>query len=542
MGKKNKKAASGKQNGQAAKDPEPALVNDFEVSNETPVDASEENSDAEPDTKDVEASSTTDSNELESVRSKLEELNLQLSDKNEEIEKLKKESHEASETHNTSLNTVKDERDKALAELAVVKESISNASDQQTQSSHKLEAENSALIAKLDSVNNEHAQKVKDLETQLDTTTKAKQETERQYQNLLGRISTIKATLGERLKTDAAELAKSREQVKSLEEQVQMLTDSMETIKRELITSTRENDSLSQQLSATRTEYQSSIGQWEHEHDKLVRQNRSTREEAEQGQNLAKSLEISLLEERTLRVSLGSKISDLEEQISSQTNYAEQYRRERDEAKTSFNKLNLDLQAELKSKSASISSLSEQLERLKEELQQQKEEQTKDQAHIAELEKAKNSIPELEREVREKSLQLGKLRHEAVTLNEHLTKALRMIQKNSQGDTVDKQLVTNMLLSFLSLPRADTKRFEVLQLISNYLGWDDDQNIQAGLSRSSGSSASAAAGLKSPLSPTSRPLSAKILGHDENTSSGGFISMFADFLERESTRPKPNGR
>lgn len=54
-----------------------------------------------------------------------------------------------------------------------------------------------------------------------------------------------------------------------------------------------------------------------------------------------------------------------------------------------------------------------------------------------------------EKEVKEKNLLIGKLRHEAVTLNEHLTKALRFLKKGKPEDNVDRyvQSITIVVLS-----------------------------------------------------------------------------------------------
>lgn len=78
-----------------------------------------------------------------------------------------------------------------------------------------------------------------------------------------------------------------------------------------------------------------------------------------------------------------------------------------------------------------------------------------------------------EKEVKEKNLLIGKLRHEAVTLNEHLTKALRILKKGRPEDNVDRQIITNYFLHFLAIDRSDPKKFEALQLISMLLGWTD---------------------------------------------------------------------
>jgi len=75
--------------------------------------------------------------------------------------------------------------------------------------------------------------------------------------------------------------------------------------------------------------------------------------------------------------------------------------------------------------------------------------------------------------VKEKNLLIGKLRHEAVILNDHLTKALRFLKRGKPEDNVDRQIVTNHLLHFLALDRSDPKKFQILQLIAALLGWSD---------------------------------------------------------------------
>jgi hypothetical protein len=43
-----------------------------------------------------------------------------------------------------------------------------------------------------------------------------------------------------------------------------------------------------------------------------------------------------------------------------------------------------------------------------------------------------------EKEVKEKNLLIGKLRHEAIVLNDHLTKALRYLMKTKPEESVDR--------------------------------------------------------------------------------------------------------
>ena len=51
-----------------------------------------------------------------------------------------------------------------------------------------------------------------------------------------------------------------------------------------------------------------------------------------------------------------------------------------------------------------------------------------------------------EKEVKEKNLLIGKLRHEAVILNDHLTKALRCLKKGKPEDNIDKLVSTSLVL------------------------------------------------------------------------------------------------
>lgn len=85
--------------------------------------------------------------------------------------------------------------------------------------------------------------------------------------------------------------------------------------------------------------------------------------------------------------------------------------------------------------------------------------------------------------------------------------ALRRLRRTSSDTNVDRRLVTNVLLSFLATPRADPKRFEMLQLLATVLAWGDSEREKAGLQRAAGG----VAGTGTPSSFWSRgsPKSAK---------------------------------
>ena len=64
--------------------------------------------------------------------------------------------------------------------------------------------------------------------------------------------------------------------------------------------------------------------------------------------------------------------------------------------------------------------------------------------------------------------------------------ALRRLRRNSSDQNVDRRLVTNVILQFLTTPRADPKRFEMLNLLSSILSWSDEERALAGLQRGPG--------------------------------------------------------
>ncbi|KAI8375637.1 hypothetical protein EDC96DRAFT_562204 [Choanephora cucurbitarum] len=105
---------------------------------------------------------------------------------------------------------------------------------------------------------------------------------------------------------------------------------------------------------------------------------------------------------------------------------------------------------------------------------------------LAELERLQRDIQktqQYEKEVKEKNLLIGKLRHEAIILNEHLVEAMRKLKEETSESNVDRQLITNLFIGFLMAPRGDRKRYDILTIISNVLQLSEEQKEQIGLLR-----------------------------------------------------------
>ncbi|KAL8824477.1 MAG: hypothetical protein Q9170_008141 [Blastenia crenularia] len=392
----------------------------------------------------------------------------------------------------------------------------------------------------LEEIQEKHDADMQIVRSQLDERTGEKEHAEAQYRNLLGKVNTIRSQLGERLKADAKEdLAQAKGRIEELEEQCGGLRTENEARSAELASMVEEREHRSKELSSLRNRTTLSQQNWTKEKGDLIRREAMAREDFEAAKQAMQDWEILAMEERSIRQNTAERISDLEEQLSTQRDAYEKAASERDNQALTVDGLQRALQEiqdarrrELRdlveSSQAQVESLQKQLQ----EVQQQASEASRTlETRQKELERA---MP-FEKEVKEKNLLIGKLRHEAVILNDHLTKALRYLKKGKPEDNIDKQLVTNHFLHFLALERADTKKFQVLQIIAALLGWTDEQREQAGLSRPGASNPS----LRVPISPWHRTPSTPALSTDffpDNSSDRkeSLAELWSDFLEQEA--------
>ncbi|KAK9474639.1 uncharacterized protein V1510DRAFT_347720, partial [Dipodascopsis tothii] len=325
------------------------------------------------------------------------------------------------------------------------------------------------------------------LREQLQDALDKRDEYEKQYKNLLSKVSGIRDALGDRLKTNSEEIARQKTTIEYLEKKNKQLTETVTSLQQEVLTASEESDKMSHELASLRQMSISSQGSWYKERDALVASERRLKDKLAEADKSAQDWELIATEERTLRENSSRRIFELEEHINGQKDMVRVAHEERD-AQT----------ARARELETQLAGAAEEREREREELEQRlktevvaletqvaaaQADRDAAQARLATVEADLERCRPYEAEVKEKSLLIGKLRHEAVILNEHLTKALRLLKRGSPEDNVDRQLITNLLLSFLALPRSDTKRFEVLQLIAACLSWNEEQKVAAGLIR-----------------------------------------------------------
>ncbi|KAI1070481.1 hypothetical protein NW752_007846 [Fusarium irregulare] len=408
-----------------------------------------------------------------------------------------------------------------------------------SQEREALRAEVEQLRKQLETIQETHSNEVTQLKSDLEESNAAKENAEEEYQTLLGRVEKIKQTLSDRFKRDKADLEESKERIEELEAENEELRNSAASSGGDVAKLKEELQDATRELNTLRSRNNLSAQNWSKEKEELLRHVQHLKSEMETTANAMGEWEVIAMEERSIKESLVDKVSELEEQVTMLRQNYESATADRDSQATLIENLQNALR---EIQDARKKELRDMVETTEAQIQGLKKQVQEADARATEAETAKQTLTqELERtapyekEVKEKNLLIGKLRHEAIVLNDHLTKALRYLKKTKPEDNVDRQIVTNHLLHFLTLDRGDAKRFQVLQVMAGYLNWTDEQREQAGLARPGTSN-----NLRLPISPFNRTPSSPSLNADlfADTSSAkdkeSLSELWANFLERSA--------
>lgn len=311
-----------------------------------------------------------------------------------------------------------------------------------SQEREALRAEVEQLRKQLESIQETHSSEVTQLKSDLEESNAAKENAEEEYQTLLGRVEKIKQTLSDRFKRDKAELEESKERIEELEAENEELRnnavssgDDVAKLKEELQDATRE-------LNTLRSRNNLSAQNWNKEKEELLRHVQHLKSEMETTANAMGEWEVIAMEERSVKEGLVDKVSELEEQVTLLRQNYESATTDRDSQATLIENLQNALR---EIQDARKKELRDMVETTEAQIQGLKKQVQEADARATEAETAKQTLTqELERtapyekEVKEKNLLIGKLRHEAIVLNDHLTKALRYLKKTKPEDNVDR--------------------------------------------------------------------------------------------------------
>jgi chromosome segregation ATPase len=298
------------------------------------------------------------------------------------------------------------------------------------------------LRKSLEDLQANHTSQLTDVQTQLEESQAEKENAEEQYQNLLGKVNTIRSQLAERMKSDAEDLAQARVQIEELEEQKAGLQEDCTAKAAEMDTLRTSVQEQSKELSSLRNRSTLSQQNWVKEKEELLESEAYMREEYENAKQAMHDWEVLAMEERTIRKDLSDRVKDLEEQLENVKDGYQRAKEERDTNSSAVEGLQKALQeiqtvrkTELKevveSSQAEVATLRDSISTLQTELDTARTDLASTKGEL------ERTLP-FEKEVKEKNLLIGKLRHEAVTLNDHLTKALRFLKKGKPEDNVDR--------------------------------------------------------------------------------------------------------
>ncbi|CAI6338721.1 unnamed protein product [Periconia digitata] len=413
-----------------------------------------------------------------------------------------------------------------------------------------LRQEVTELRKSLEGMQEKHDAEISNLQSELEESNETKDHFETQYKNLLGRVNTIKTSLGDRLKADAARIEEYQTHISDLEESNRALHENNTSLIESLENLRKQNEAQEAEMGNLRNRGNLSQQNWIKERDELISKEAYAREEFENAKQAMQDWEVLAMNERSLRENLAEKEAEMREQLESLREAYAKAANDRDTNSQAVEGLQKALQEVQSLRRSELKKSVENYESLVNELRKQVQaaEEAATSAKTAlnatrtELDRA---LP-FEKEVKEKNLLIGKLRHEAVTLNEHLTKALRILKKGRPEDNVDRQIITNYFLHFLSIDRSDPKKFEALQLIAALLGWTDEQREQSGLARPGASNSS----LRIPMSPFRRTPSTPSLNSSLNdpmlmasssSNKESLAELWSDFLDREAGEESRRG-
>ncbi|BFZ61869.1 hypothetical protein YB2330_002947 [Saitoella coloradoensis] len=468
--------------------------------------------------------------ELEKLRAEVESVRREMAEKAEERVRLDETVRISHERENDELRT----------QIEILRSAATAAAAQKSS-----EASEGLEGAEVEELRRELAEAKENVQLAEEERDKAEQK----HRELLQKVKTMRSTLGERLKSDAEELETLRSQLTRLETENKELKQALETVQEEFGRVSDESDELSREVAKLRSESDKGFAEWTAERQSLVTKSRNLDAELASANKTLSSLESLLQEERSIREGFETRVGELEEEVHARREAFEELMARREQDGMEMERLKGEAKEAREAREREVTEVEQRLQgeidKLVTERKEFEERATDAEAKLATAEAGLGKLPTLQADLKEKTLALAKARHESIILNEHLTKALRLLKRSSStsNSTVDRQLVTNLVLKFLSLPRGDARKFEALGVLGGFLGWTEEERGVAGLARPSGNASGAAAGglispgLQSPLgfrrvSSTSALSAADYFppaGRDESMS-----DLWIHFLEKEA--------
>ncbi|KAG7539611.1 hypothetical protein FFLO_03487 [Filobasidium floriforme] len=384
--------------------------------------------------------------------------------------------------------------------------------------------------------------RIQALESELAQTVREKEHLSTQYRTLLGKLQAMRNSLGEKLKEDAEELDRREVLINQLTTDLQATQATVTTVQSELASLSQENASLDTQLSQLRLENQQKNEQDSSDVVALTRELRELRGDLERVRMEREEWEEEAGREREKRERLEEERRGMERKLieaEERRNAAEDgWRREEKRASNLEEVLGEFQGAKDLEIAQATNELESQLRFAASSLAEYKSRAADAENRLSNLQNDAGRSAKLDKELKDKTAMIGKLRHDSVVMQEHLTEALRRLRRNTSETNVDRRLVTNILLQFIVTPRADPKRFEMLSLLATILSWEDGEREKAGLQRVGGGGGPS--GLRRKTSETGSPAKSDGKGKEKenapDTYNESFSNLFVEFLLKEAAQ------
>lgn len=371
--------------------------------------------------------------------------------------------------------------------------------------------------------------KLNGVEAELDEITEAREELGRDYDLLVERIGTMRGALTAKMNSESDEVKRLRKQLadtQSATNETDLLRDELDQTKRALWESQEEANHVQAEYNETAE--------------------KSTRQVSElkaKLQTTEEHLETYTSQNATLEDQIEKLQSDLNEALNSES----QWVGERDVHLITIQNLQSALENLQESKDTEVDVV---VEKLREELHTSLE---KERSTISRAESAEGKLRKIElsgataeqwqQKANNQQGEVERLRHEVSTLKDHLNESMRRLREESNDFNLDKRVITNLIVSFLALAYGDSKRYEVLQLMSSMLQFTEEQQEKVGLIRKAGrwGLPRLSKAQSSSSSPSSPSTPATNTFHDrppQIETKDSFSDQWISFLLRESSKTR----
>ncbi|KAG8983930.1 hypothetical protein FRB90_005648 [Tulasnella sp. 427] len=381
----------------------------------------------------------------------------------------------------------------------------------------------------------EPSDNVEKLRLELEQTRAEKDVLADQYNGLLAKLTTMRNTLGNKLKEDAEELDRREQLLQQVTAQNDELNLTITTLRDELISASNESAKLSEELRLIR-----SRAVEESAHEASIREGQILelqneleicRTERDEWERAAQQESVAADEARSLLVAARREWEIEEAKREKEVQDLAMEREKSANLQSVLEDFQAAKDAEMRS---ALADYDLQIRQTTLSLAEFKSRALNAEAELSEVNSSAGRLAHVEQELKDKTTLIAKLRHENVIANEHLTEALRRLRKNASDENVDRRLITNVILSYLTTARGDSKRFEMLSLLASILSWSDAERETAGLQKQTAASKQQPQVGRRPSGAVGgRPSPLEVSKQEESES---FSKLWVEFLLKESTQ------